>query len=238
MDNKAYTFFRDALNGFLSLIYPNICVVCQNELPDQDNLICFFCSSDLHYTYFEKYNVSTMADELFWGRIKLDHVYALLYYEKGNSTQQILFKIKYQEGQQLGVYMGSQIANRLKGKEWLNGVDAILPIPLHSKKEFKRGYNQSLILAKGFAEENDIPIKMALYRKKHHASQTRKSREEREQNVKGIFGVNPQQLNGLNHVIIIDDVLTTGSTLEEAAQAVKQFNKNINISLVTLAIAK
>jgi ComF family protein len=222
----------------LSLIYPNNCIVCQNELPDQDHLICFFCSSDLHFTHFEKYKDSTVAEELFWGRIKLANVYALLYYEKGNSTQQVLFKIKYQEGQQLGEYMGGKIANHLNGKEWLNDVDAIIPIPLHSKKEFKRGYNQSLILANGFTAENGIPIKRALFRKKHHASQTRKSREEREQNVKGIFGINSQELKGLNHVVIIDDVLTTGSTLEEAARAIKQFNENIKISLVTLAIAK
>ena len=238
MSNKAYRFLNDTLNGFLSLIYPNNCIICQNELADQDQLICFFCNSDLHFTHFEKYKESTMAEELFWGRIKLEHVYALLFYEKGNSTQQILFKIKYQEGQQLGVYMGGQLANRLRSKDWLKDVDAILPIPLHSKKEFKRGYNQSLILAKGFAEENSIPIKKALFRKKHHASQTRKSREEREQNVKGIFGVDGNELKGLNHVIIIDDVLTTGSTLEEAARAIKQFNEKISISLITLAIAK
>lgn len=238
MLNKAFTFLNDTANGFMSLIYPNNCVVCQNELPDQMEMICFSCLSDLHYTYFEKYKDTTVADELFWGRVHIENVYAMLFYEKGNSTQGILHKIKYQEGQKLGEFMGRSLAKKLEEQSWLKNVDAILPIPLHSKKNFKRGYNQSLLIAKGLAETTEIPIKNGLARKKHHESQTRKSKEERWQNVKSIFRVNEEVISEFQHVVIVDDVLTTGSTLESAARTIKAYNPEIKVSLITIAIAK
>ena len=238
MLNKALTFLNDTANGFLSLIYPNNCVVCKKELPDQMEMICFACLEDLHYTHFEKFKEPSLGDELFWGREKIEHVFAMLYYEKGNSTQTILHKIKYQEGQQLGVYMGKMLVRKLSELDWIKEVDALLPIPLHSKKNFKRGYNQSLLIAQGFSEESGIPIKGGLERKKHHDSQTKKSKEERWQNVKSIFKVNPDAIKGMQHVIIVDDVLTTGSTLEAAAKTLKEFNPNLKVSFVTIAIAK
>lgn len=238
MLNKALTFLNDTANGFLSLIYPNNCVVCKKELPDQMELICFSCCEELHYTHFEKYEQPSLGEELFWGREKIDHVFSMLYYEKGNSTQIILHKVKYQEGQQLGVYMGKMLANRISNTHWINEVDAVIPIPLHSKKNFKRGYNQSMLIAQGFSEISAIPVKEGIERKKHHESQTRKSKEERWKNVASIFKVRPEQIDGLKHVIIIDDVLTTGSTLESAAKTIKEYNPNIKVSFVTIAIAK
>ena len=238
MLSKALTFFTNATNGFLSLIYPNNCVVCDEELPDKMNKLCFNCSNDLHYTFFEKYSESTMADELFWGRIQLANVYSLLFYEKGNSTQTILHKIKYQEGQELGVLMGELTGDRIYRMDWIKEVDGIVPIPLHSKKAFKRGFNQSLLIAKGFAERTELPIVNGLRRKRHHQSQTKKSKEERYENVKSIFAVNELQLENKHHLIIIDDVLTTGSTLESAARTIRKKYPEIKISLVTVAIAK
>jgi ComF family protein len=238
MLNKAFTFLNNNVKGFLSLIYPNNCVVCENELPDQMNMICFACFNDLHLTHFEKYDDTTLGDELFWGREKIEHVFAMLYYEKGNSTQTILHKIKYKEGQQLGIYMGNLMASKLSDVNWLGAIDAIIPIPLHSKKNYKRGYNQSLLIAKGFSETSGLPIEEGLERKKHHESQTRKSKEERWKNVKSIFKVRPESIDRLKHVVIIDDVLTTGSTLESAAKTLKEYNPQLKISLVTIAIAK
>lgn len=238
MLSKALTFFTNATNGFLSLIYPDNCVVCDKELPDQIDKICFSCQGDLHYTYFEKYSEPTMADELFWGRIQLANVYSLLFYEKGNSTQTILHKIKYREGQELGQLMGGLTGLKVGQMDWTREVDGIVPIPLHSKKAFKRGYNQSLLIGKGFSEETQIPIVNGLRRKRHHDSQTKKSKEERWENVKSIFAVNEKELENKRHLIIVDDVLTTGSTLESAARTILNKYPQIQISLVTIAIAK
>lgn len=238
MLSKALTFFTNATNGFLSLIYPNNCVVCDKELPDQIEKICFSCRGGLHYTYFEKYTEPTIAEELFWGRIQLANVYSLLFYEKGNSTQSILHKIKYQEGRQLGILMGGLIGEKIAHQEWVKEVDGIIPIPLHSKKAFKRGYNQSLIIGQGLSTSMGIPLVDGLRRKRHHESQTKKSKEERWENVKSIFGVNEEEIENKHHLIIVDDVLTTGSTLEAAARTILNKYPNIQISLITVAIAK
>tara|TARA_B100000508_G_scaffold141097_1_gene146926 strand:+ start:7957 stop:8673 length:717 start_codon:yes stop_codon:yes gene_type:complete len=237
MRNKALTFLNESVKGFFSLIYPNNCVICGTELPDQNDMICFKCFGDLHYTHFEKYDEPTKADELFWGRIKIEHVYSLLFYEKGTTTQSILHKIKYQEGQKLGEYMGRLMGKRLLASKWIEEVDAVFPIPLHSKKNFKRGYNQSRLIADGFSDVVSIPVVEGISRRRHHESQTRKSKEERWENVRSIFQVVPEKCEDIKHVLIIDDVLTTGSTLESAAQEIKTYNPEIKVSFATIAIA-
>jgi ComF family protein len=230
--------FTKNINGLLSLIYPRPCLICQSELPENQNHFCFQCIDNLHYTDFEKYEEPTSADELFWGRVKIQHVYSSLFFEKGNSTQQILHTIKYKEGKELGIYMGELMGGRIKESENYKSIDALIPIPLHSKKGFIRGYNQSMIIAQGLSNILDIPIIEAVKRKNHHDSQTKKNRFERWDNVKSVFVSDPDQLKDYQHVAIVDDVLTTGSTLESAARSIKNVLPDQNISLLTVAIAK
>ena len=228
---------KEYKEGCVSLFYPRFCVICKKELNAQNEHFCFLCEQDLHFTYFEKYKISSIADELFWGRLNTENVYALLYYEKGNSTQRILHHIKYHEGRELGRFMGRMIGKRLKNNNKFSSIDALIPIPLHSKKEFLRGYNQSLVIAEGIQEEFEIPIVHGLYRKTHDVSQTKKSKEERFENVKGKFAVKTNELGKYQHVMIVDDVLTTGSTLEFAAKAIFGASDTIKISLGTVAMA-
>lgn len=232
------TFLNDTMNGFLELIYPTNCVVCDKELNAQEKNICITCLNDLHFTYYEKYTEPTFPEELFLGRIKLAHVYSLLYYDQNNSTQAILHKIKYGEGKGLGRSMGKLMGQKLGEQKWLNDIDSIVPIPLHSKKAFKRGYNQSLLIAEGLSEQTEIPIVEGLSRKRHHESQTKKSKDERWENVKSIFTSDEQSFKGKKHILIVDDVLTTGSTLESAAHTILEQYPNLKISLATIAIAK
>lgn len=235
---KASRIFTKNINGLLSLIYPSPCLICQTELPESQRHVCFSCMDDFHYTDYEKYQESTVADELFWGRIKIEQVYSALFFDKGNSTQKILHAIKYKEGKELGVFMGELIGDKLKSVEKYGQIDALIPIPLHSKKGFKRGYNQSLLIAQGLSKVLNIPIVEGVKRKKHHDSQTKKNRFERWDNVKSIFETDQNLLANYKHVAIVDDVLTTGSTLESAARAIKDVLPNQNISLITIAIAK
>ena len=225
-------------HGFLSIIYPTNCHVCGRELPGGITHICPLCLSELDFTYFEKYTTPNPAEELFWGRITLAHVFCLLYFKKEGATQELLHTIKYKNGKDLAIHCGEKM-----GYQWMkerpdSKFDAIIPIPLHDKKAFKRGYNQSLLLAEGLKEHINAPVVEALYRKRHHASQTKKNRFERQDNVKSIFGVTPERLEGKSHVVIIDDVLTTGATLEAAAQAILHHNPDIKVSLFTLALAR
>lgn len=227
---------KDYFEGLLSLIFPERCVICDGECYPAKYL-CFRCEEELHYTYFEKYQQPTFADELFYGRIQIERVFSLLYYEKGNSSQQIIHHIKYRKGKKLGVFMGRKLGEKLKLFAPFSDVEAIIPVPLHPKKAFIRGYNQSLMIAQGVSEVTQIPIVETLYRKTHDASQTNKSKEERYRNVKDKFEANHSLLKGKKHVVIIDDVLTTGATLEFAARALLKCDSSIRISIVTLAIA-
>lgn len=225
-------------HGFLHIIFPTNCNVCGVDLPENIQHICPNCMHDLNFTHFEKYTESTPAEEIFWGRVKIENVFCLLYFKKDTASQELLHTIKYRNGKDLANYCGELI-----GYHWMSArskfeVDAIIPIPLHSKKTFKRGYNQSLLLAEGLQKQLRAPIESCLYRKKHHESQTKKNRFERQDNVKSIFGVDEALLANKKHVLIIDDVLTTGATLEEAAKAILSFNPEIRVSLFTLAMAK
>lgn len=237
MKEKLVKISKQYLEGFLSLVYPHFCIICGDELNDQREHFCFLCEQDLHYTSFEKYTEYSVADEVFWGRLNIENVYALLYYENGNSTKEILHHIKYKEGTELGRFMGKMMGEKLKNHPKFANIDALVPIPIHSKKEFSRGYNQSLLIANGLSEVLGIPVIEALYRKSHDESQTRKSKEERHKNVKGKFGLKEGALDACQHVLVVDDVLTTGSTLEFASRAVMESGE-LKVSLVTVAVAR
>ncbi|PWH85094.1 amidophosphoribosyltransferase [Brumimicrobium oceani] len=237
MKSKLLKIGKQYFEGITSLIFPHFCVVCGSELNQKTEHLCFSCEEELHYTYFEKYEDYSIADQVFWGRLNIENVFALLYYEAGTSTKKILHHIKYSEGVDLAHFMGKMLARKLKNNPKFADIEVLLPVPIHSKKKFSRGYNQSLLIAKGVSEELGIPILDVLYRKRHDKSQTRKSKEERYENVKDKFALKKGALLGVKHVMIIDDVLTTGATLEFAARAVFEDDKNVKVSLGTLAVA-
>src|SRR5690554_7300292 len=133
--------------------------------------------------------------------------------------------------------MGKMIGERLKNHPKYTNIDALVPIPVHSKKEFSRGYNQSLLIAKGMSETLEIPIVDALYRKTHDESQTRKSKEERYRNVKGKFALKPNVDIHNENLLVVDDVLTTGSTLEFVTKALLNSSHTARVQIATLAIA-
>lgn len=237
MKEKVSFLINQYFDGLLALVYPYFCVVCGEELNQKSEHFCFSCEEDLHFTYFEKYADYSFADQVFWGRLKIENVYALLYYEEATSTRNILHHIKYNEGKDLAHFMGQMMGKKLKFNSKYADVDALVPIPVHSKKEFSRGYNQSLLIAQGVSEELGIPVVDALYRKTHDESQTKKSKDERYQNVKGKFALKEDGLKDFKHVLIVDDVLTTGSTLEFASRAIYEGSEDVKVSLGTLAVA-
>jgi ComF family protein len=235
---EGYNFLIKNWNGFLSLVYPSNCEICNNETTESSPLLCFRCENNLNFTFYENYEESTPCDEIFWGRIKLERAYSMLVFKNGNSTQKILHAIKYKNAKELAINMGERIGYRLLNSEYLKSVDAIVPIPLHDKKEFLRGYNQSQLICEGLNNIAGIPIIPLLQRKRHHASQTQKDRFERWANVADIFETSPERKTPVQHVVLVDDVLTTGATLESAARTLMEEIPGIRVSIFTIAIAK
>ncbi|HKJ43247.1 MAG TPA: phosphoribosyltransferase family protein [Sunxiuqinia sp.] len=176
-------------------------------------------------------------EKLFYGRIRIERATALMEFKKGSPYQKILHQLKYKGMKELGELMGQQLAHEIKNSEFIQPIDLICPVPLHPKKERKRGYNQSFHFAKGLAEILDIPIdSQAVRRRVFTSTQTQKSRFDRWLNVDGIFELTEPEAFNNKHVLLVDDVVTTGATLEACAQSILS-SSDSKVSVATLAIA-
>lgn len=225
------------MGDILHLIFPRACVVCTQELSATEKGCCSFCVDLLPFTHYEKMVDPSPVDQLFWGRVQVESTFSLLHYEKESAVQEILYRIKYGNDHQLAIRMGQLMAQRIKGSEVLKGVDAFLPVPVHHKKRFIRGYNQSEMLAEGLSGLFNLPIERNLVQKtKHTGSQTKKNRFLRWDNVSENFLITGQPNN--RHYAIIDDVITTGSTIEAMISALQQNYPELRFSIISLAVTK
>ena len=229
--------FLTAKNGLKSLFFPNLCEICGGEMSAGENHICHYCLSHLNYTLFENYTTDTPVHEVFYGRVNITFAFSLVYFKKNTAIQDLLHQIKYNHGHELAVKMGEDIAIKLQKNTHFLTVDALVPIPLHRKKEAIRGYNQSLKIAEGVCKTSHCSIIHLLSRTKHHESQTKKDRFGRWENVENIFQVEHDQVPP-KHIALVDDVITTGSTLEAAARVIRKSYPSIQISIITIAFAQ
>lgn len=222
------------LRSLINLIYPNLCPGCNEPLLENEGVICLHCNTSLPYTNYYLDPENEIA-KLFWGRIKLNFAFGSLYFVKNGKVQNLIHDLKYNNNKDIGIFLGKIIGNEINKSK--RKVDVIIPVPLHPKKMKIRGYNQSEYLAEGILETVDKTELSAdnLIRTSHSSSQTKKSKFERWINVGEIFKVqNPEKLVG-KHVLIVDDVITTGSTIEACAQVLSQVD-DIEISIVSVAV--
>lgn len=239
MLSLAHSKFNKWKADLLHAIYPNLCIVCETETPHIRSTICPVCESELHYSFYENYTEPTPLDELFWGRTFLHSTYALLLFNEGNSTQHILHTLKYKNRSDLAVYMGSEIGKRIHKHHRHATVEALIPVPLHPKKEFIRGYNQAEEIAKGIAEITGIPVRTdVLERTVFTESQTKKGKLSRWDNMQNRFATRGQTSQTFRHIALVDDVVTTGSTLETCIGILKNRYPDLHISVITLAMAQ
>ena len=223
------------LSDFFNLFFPNLCVVCNNHLVNQEELICTKCLYNLPKTNFHK-DFENPVSQLFWGRTKIEYATSFFFFNKGSKYQGMMHKFKYHGNKEIGYVLGRYFGSQIKDSVF-NDVDVIIPVPLHKSKFKKRGYNQSEWIGKGLSDSMKKPLDVkSLIRNIATETQTRKSRFDRWKNVENIFKISDlKQLEG-KHVLIIDDVVTTGSTLEACINAVLEI-KDTKVSIATLAVA-
>jgi ComF family protein len=206
-------------------------MLCRNE-----STLCLACYIEIPRTGFHN-DPENEVSRLFWGRVPIKHATAFMYFSKTSRYRQILHELKYRGQQETGLEMGRIFGMELR-KTAFAAADMIHPVPLHPSKQKKRGYNQSELIARGISEVTNIPLETGGVRKISGSStQTRKSKYERWENVKDIFRVdNPQTVRN-KHILLVDDVITTGATMEACA-SVLLAEEGVTVSLASLAYTK
>ncbi len=224
------------IGDLLSLFFPDNCAACGASLLKNEKTICIKCQLELPYTRFHD-DPENQVTKLFWGKVKLEAATSLMFFQKDARIQTLLHSLKYKGGTQVGERLGVWLGQELADTNRFADVDVIIPVPLHPKKERKRGYNQSEHIALGISEGFDKPIvNNALLRSKHTSTQTRKSKFNRWENVADIFDLKqPERLEN-KHLLLVDDVVTTGSTLEACASVLGKI-PGTKVSIATIACA-
>ena len=221
---------------FIDLMFPNLCVVCGINLQNKEHQLCLSCLHDIPKTNYHLI-VDNPVEKRFWGKVPIYRATSYFFFQKGSSFQKLLHILKYQGNKEIGELMGKYAAIDLMESPDFTSIDLIIPVPLHPQKLKSRGYNQSEWIGKGISLILKKPQDTStLLRVRENTSQTKKSVFERFENTEGIFELSDRNVLEGKHVLLIDDVLTTGSTLEACVRALLETN-GIKISIFTLAVA-
>ena len=221
------------LSSLLDLVFPKLCVCCGSSLMEGEENICLTCLYTLPRLAKQDYTDNKVMD-LFLGRVRLEKAFSWCMFEKQTSVQNILHHIKYKDKDYLARQMGEIMAREMP--DFFADIDAIVPVPLHEKKQKIRGYNQSQEIAKGVQSVVGLPIfSKLLSRTRFSETQTHKNKEERWQNVQGLFTLEPNEGFDGKHLLLIDDVLTTGSTAIACLEELQKI-PNVKLSFLSLAV--
>jgi ComF family protein len=224
---------REIYNSIIDVIFPRYCLVCDKIIYGHEQYLCLKCEGGIPFGY---YNLGTEnpVEKTFWGRCKIDAAGAYIKYRSDSKYASLIKNIKYDGGMLLANDLGNKYGNWLKGNHMIdNYFDCLVPVPMHPKKLRKRGYNQSEEIAKGLSLSLGIPLDMNILKRDIDAeSQTKKNRFSRWENTKDLYALNELNDN-YNHIVIVDDVITTGSTIESCVRAVHQF-KDVKVSVLAL----
>ena len=230
--NYIYNLWDD----FISLLLPRLCYGCGDHLLRNEKLICTECYAVIPHTNFHKDGDNPVA-RLFWGRCMIAHAAAFSFYNRGSRIRNIIHNLKYKGITELGHELGRIYALSFRSSGFISDIDVIVPVPLHDLKKRTRGYNQSALIASGISSVTGHPVNEdCLIRSNPSATQTRRSRYERWTNVNGIFKVVMEDSLKGNHILLVDDVITTGSTIESCASELLKI-EGTRVSVIAIAYA-
>jgi ComF family protein len=220
---------------FFSLFFPQLCSGCGKSLFKNESVICTDCVYNLPYTDFHKDSDNAVAKQL-WGRIPFTAAFAFLHFHKGSRVQSLMHQLKYNNKPEVAFKLGEMYGAQLHSSDGVKSFDVIIPVPLHPAKEKKRGFNQSDFFARGLSQTLNIPVDLSLRRKVFTDTQTRKSRFVRYENMKDVFVLpHSTSLEG-KHVLLVDDVITTGATIEACAVELLKIT-GLKVSIATIAFS-
>ena len=224
-------FIKNLLADALHLFYPHYCTGCGSDLLAKDNLLCLHCLASLPHTHFALFE-NNYVENIFRGRMPVKAAHSEFYFSKGQLVQQLIHLLKYKANKEIGYFLGEIMGNSLLSGSRFSNIDYVVPLPLYPDKEFKRGYNQAALICHGISAVTNIPtMENNIIRQHPTETQTRKHRSERWLNVDGSFAVKTiSSIIGKN-ILLVDDVITTGASLEACGQAI------LNVAGTSLSIA-
>ena len=228
--------FKEIKDSLLQLVFPHVCDGCGSDLLNIESRLCIRCLASLPETNFENH-AANPVEKTFWGRLPVLKASAHLYFTKESLVQHLMHQVKYKGNKELGLQLGRIMGHALKSSNRFNDAEVLIPLPLFPDKEKKRGYNQATVLCDGIAEILSIPVlNNVITRPQHTETQTKKGRIERWKNIEGKFQLeNPLQIQD-KHVLLVDDVITTGATLEACGNELLKAEK-LSLSVATLCVA-
>ena len=219
---------------FLDFISPRLCVVCGRRLSPTERSLCSVCQLHLPRTAYQFTPEDNPMAQLFWHLAPIERAAAFIYYQPHSEMARIVYQLKYNNCPDVGEDVGRLMATDMQMAHYFDDIDLLVPVPLTTKRLHQRGYNQSEMLAQGISSVTKLPVAAkALKRQVFHGSQTHLSRHERRENVDDVFAVADAEALKGRHVLLIDDVCTTGATLTACAQAIAPI-EGIRISVLTL----
>ena len=225
------------LRELVDLIFPKLCCTCDQLLTKNEVLVCFHCRSQLPKICIQNPSRNELVNR-FYGKLDTNFAVSYLYFYKSGITQTLLHQFKYNNFPEIGQLIGKWIGYELVEKGLIENIDTIIPVPLHSKKKRKRGYNQSEFFAQGISEVTSIPTDFkSLCRINYEKSQTLKTREQRWESVKNAIVVNDSKKIADKNILLVDDIITTGATLEACGIQLLS-NGAASTSIATIALAK
>ncbi|MFT4153812.1 ComF family protein [Parafilimonas sp.] len=222
------------IDDFLHLFFPHNCMACHTDIIHAGDIVCAECISRLPQTGFLLHSHNPV-EKIFYGRMHIEKAGSAFYFTKGSVIQNIIIQLKYKGNMEAGRFLGRLLGRQLAASKRFDDVDVIVPMPLNEKKLFKRGYNQSAVIADGIASVWDKPIIAdAVERVLFTETQTHKTRIDRWQTMENVFAVIQPELLAGKHVLLVDDIVTTGATFEACGQCILAI-PNTKLSLATVA---
>ncbi|HOP57793.1 MAG TPA: ComF family protein [Bacteroidales bacterium] len=229
-------FLNGLYDDFLSLLFPRVCYACGKNLVRNEKLICTECYVLMARTNYHLQK-GNPVEQLFWGRCRVEKGAAFSFYNRESRMRQLIHNLKYKGVREIGIELGCMYAYDLKQSGFFEGIDILLPVPLHPSKKKARGFNQSEMIAEGVARIAGLPVDTtSLQRVSKTATQTRRSRYDRWINVEGIFKTDNKAVIENKHILLVDDVITTGSTIESCTSELLR-TEGVKVSVIALAVA-